>query len=355
MLDLEACWTAVENRDAAADGSFFYGVRTTGVYCRPGCASRRPLRTNTVFFETTGAAEAAGFRSCKRCRPTDESAASRHVAAIEKACALLRTSENIPSLGELAEAAAISRFHFHRVFKQITGVTPRDYARSHRLGRLGEKLDSGQPIAASIYASGFGSSSRAYEMAPGGLGMTPGTRRRGGSGETIRFVTVATPLGWALVAATRRGICMTALDNERDGLAASLRQRFPLAELIAEDAGLKEWADRIVRFITAPEQNLDLPLDIRGTAFQARVWRALQKIPLGKTASYTEIAATLGQPKAVRAVAQACAANKLALIVPCHRVIRSDGGLGGYRWGLERKRALLARERAAVASDEAAA
>jgi AraC family transcriptional regulator of adaptative response/methylated-DNA-[protein]-cysteine methyltransferase len=185
--------------------------------------------------------------------------------------------------------------------------------------------------------------------------MTPGTRRRGGSGETIRFVTVATPLGWALVAATGRGICMTALGDDRDGLGAALRQRFPSAELIAEDAGLKEWADRIVRFITAPDQNLDLPLDIRGTAFQARVWRALQKIPLGKTASYSEIAAALGQPRAVRAVAQACAANKLALIVPCHRVIRSDGDLGGYRWGLERKRALLARERAAVAPDEAAA
>jgi len=355
MLDLEQCWAAVENRDAGADGTFFYGVRTTGVYCRPGCASRRPLRTNTLFFETTAAAEAAGFRACKRCRPTDVSAASRHVAAVEKACTLLRTSETMPSLGELADAACISRFHFHRVFKQITGVTPRDYARSHRLGRLGEKLDSGQPITASIYAAGFGSSSRAYEAAPAGLGMTPGTRRRGGSGETIRFVTVATPLGWALVAATGRGICMTALGDDRDSLAATLRQRFPRAELVAEDAGLKEWADRIVRFITAPEQNLDLPLDIRGTAFQARVWRALQKIPLGKTASYTEIAARLGQPKAVRAVAQACAANKLALVVPCHRVIRSDGELGGYRWGLERKRALLARERAAVAPDEAAA
>jgi AraC family transcriptional regulator of adaptative response/methylated-DNA-[protein]-cysteine methyltransferase len=358
MLDLEACWTAVENRDAAADGNFFYGVRTTGVYCRPGCASRRPLRTNTVFFETTAAAETAGFRSCKRCRPTDESAASRHVAAIEKTCVLLRTSENIPSLGELADAAAISRFHFHRVFKQITGVTPRDYARSHRLGRLGEKLDSGQPIAASIYAAGFGSSSRAYEMAPGGLGMTPGARRRGGIGQTIRFVTVETPLGWALVAATDRGICMTALADNRESLEASLRQRFPAAKVIAEDGGLKDWADRIVRFITAPDRNLDLPLDIQGTAFQARVWRALQKIPLGKTASYAEIAAALGQPKAVRAVAQACAANKLALIVPCHRVIRSDGDLGGYRWGVERKRALLARERAAVApetADEAAA
>jgi len=355
MLDLEACWTAVENRDATADGSFYYGVRTTGVYCRPACASRRPLRANTVFFETTAAAEEAGLRACKRCRPTEPSMASRHLSAIEKACALLRTSETIPSLGELADAACISRFHFHRVFKQITGVTPREYARSHRLGRLGEKLDSGQPITASIYAAGFGSSSRAYEAAPAGLGMTPGTRRRGGSGETIRFVTVATPLGWALVAATARGICMTALGDDRDSLAAALRERFPRAELVAEDAGLKEWADRIVRFITAPEQNLDLPLDIRGTAFQARVWRALQKIPLGKTASYTEIAARLGQPKAVRAVAQACAANKLALVVPCHRVTRSDGELGGYRWGLERKRALLVRERAAVAPDEAAA
>jgi AraC family transcriptional regulator, regulatory protein of adaptative response / methylated-DNA-[protein]-cysteine methyltransferase len=355
MLNFEECWSAVENRDAGADGNFFYGVRTTGVYCRPGCASRRPLRTNTVFFETTAAAEAAGFRACKRCRPADGSAASRHVAAIEKACALLRTSETMPSLAELAGAACISRFHFHRLFKQITGVTPREYARSHRFGRLGEKLDAGEPITASIYASGFGSSSRAYEAAPAGLGMTPGTRRRGGSGETIRFVTVATPLSWALVAATDRGICMTALGDDRDRLTTALQQRFPMAELIAEDAGLKEWADRIVRFITAPEQNLDLPLDIRGTAFQARVWRALQKIPLGKTASYAEIAATLGQPKAVRAVAQACAANKLALIVPCHRVIRSDGELGGYRWGLERKRALLERERAAATPDEAAA
>jgi len=355
MLNFEEFWAAVESRDAGADGSFFYGVRTTGVYCRPGCASRRPLRANTVFFETPAAAEAAGFRACKRCRPADGSAASRHLAAIERACALLRTCESMPTLAELADAAAISRFHFHRVFKQITGVTPRDYARSHRLGRLAEKLDAGQPIAASIYASGFGSSSRAYEAAAAGLGMTPGARRRGGNGETIRFATVETPLGWALVAATERGICMTALGDDRDCLGAAVRQRFPAAAVIPEAAGLKGWADQVVRFITEPGRNLDLPLDIRGTAFQARVWRALQKIPVGKTASYSEIAAALGQPKAVRAVAQACAANKLALIVPCHRVIRSDGELGGYRWGLERKRALLARERAAVAPDEAAA
>jgi AraC family transcriptional regulator of adaptative response/methylated-DNA-[protein]-cysteine methyltransferase len=358
MLDFEQCWAALERRDAGASGSFFYGVRTTGVYCRPGCTSRLPLRRNTMFFETPAAAEAAGLRPCKRCRPTDGSTASRHVAAIEKACAMLLKSDTMPTLAELADAAAISRFHFHRVFKQITGATPRDYVRTHRLGRLGEKLDAGQPIAASIYAAGFGSSSRAYEAAPAGLGMTPGARRRGGDGQTIRFVTVETPLGWALVAATERGICMTALADDRESLVAALRRRFPAAAVIAEDAGLKGWTDRIVRFITAPDQNLDLPLDIQGTAFQARVWRALQKIPMGKTASYTEIAAALGQPKAVRAVAQACAANKLALLVPCHRVIRSDGDLGGYRWGLGRKRALLASERAAAAretADEAAA
>jgi AraC family transcriptional regulator, regulatory protein of adaptative response / methylated-DNA-[protein]-cysteine methyltransferase len=355
MLDLEACWAAVEGRDAGADGSFFYGVRTTGVYCRPGCASRRPLRANTIFFETTAAAQEAGFRPCKRCRPTDGSAAARHLAAIEKACSLLRDSDEMPSLAELANAAGISRFHFHRVFKQITGTTPREYAQTQRLGQFGERLAAGQPVAAAIYASGFGSSSRAYEAAPTGLGMTPGARRRGGRGETIRFVTVETPLGWAIIAATERGICMTALADDRDTLRMALRQRFPFAELIAEDAGLKQWADRIVRFITAPDHNLDLPLDIRGTAFQARVWRALQKIPLGRTATYSEIAAAIGQPRAVRAVAQACAANKVALLVPCHRVIRSDGDLGGYRWGMERKRELLDRERSAVSPDEAAA
>lgn len=354
MLDFDKCWAAVEGRDAGADGSFFYGVRTTGVYCRPGCASRRPLRTNTVFFETIAAAEAAGLRACKRCRPTDPSSASRHITAVEKACAFLRTSETMPSLAELADAAAISRFHFHRVFKQVTGATPRDYARTHRLGAFAQKLDAGEKVTEAIYASGFGSSSRAYEAAPTALGMTPGARRRSGGGETIRFVTVATPLGWALVAATTRGICMTALGDDRDRLAAMVPERFPAASVVADDAGLTEWASQIVRFITAPGHTLDLPLDIRGTAFQTRVWRALQKIPLGRTATYSEIARALGQPRAVRAVAQACAANNLALLVPCHRVIREDGNLAGYRWGLERKRALIERERETAAADEAA-
>jgi AraC family transcriptional regulator, regulatory protein of adaptative response / methylated-DNA-[protein]-cysteine methyltransferase len=353
MLDLDACWAAVEGRDAAADGRFYYGVTTTGVYCRPGCSSRRPLRGNTVFFETPAAAEAAGLRACKRCRPDDPSAASRHIAAVEKACALLRTSETIPSLAQLAEAAAISRFHFHRVFKQVTGATPRDYARAHRLGAFAKKLDAGDSVTDAIYASGFGSSSRAYEAAPKALGMTPGKRRRGGAGETIGYATVMTPVGWALVAATKRGICLTALDDDRERLAAIVRERFPAAELIADDAKLKDWAERIVHFITAPAYTLDLPLDIRGTAFQARVWRALQKIPLGHTASYSEIARAIGQPTAVRAVARACAANNLAVLVPCHRVIGKDGDLTGYRWGVERKRALLDRERTAAAADAA--
>jgi AraC family transcriptional regulator of adaptative response/methylated-DNA-[protein]-cysteine methyltransferase len=348
MLDFEQCWAALERRDAGVAGGFFYGVRTTGVYCRPGCTSRLPLRKNTLFFETTDAAEAAGLRPCKRCRPADGSPAERHLAAIERACTLLKNSETMPSLAELASAARISRFHFHRVFKQITGATPRDYARTHRLARLGERLDAGEPVTEAIYASGFGSSSRAYEAAPKALGMTPGARRRGGNGETIRCATVETPLGWALVAATERGICMTALAEDRDSLATALKQRFPAAAIVAADAELKDWADRIVGFITAPARTLDLPLDIRGTAFQARVWRALCKIPLGTTATYSEIAAAIGQPRAVRAVAQACAANKLALVVPCHRVVRRDGDLGGYRWGVERKRALLARESAAA-------
>jgi AraC family transcriptional regulator of adaptative response/methylated-DNA-[protein]-cysteine methyltransferase len=356
MLDFDECWAALERRDGAAADRFFYGVKTTGVYCRPGCTARLPLRRNTAFFETIAAAEAAGLRACKRCRPTDPSPASRHVAAIEKACALLRTSETTPSLAALAAAAGVSRFHFPRVFKQVTGATPRDYARTRRLGHFAQKLDAGENVTAAIYASGFGSSSRAYEAAPAALGMTPGARRKGGAGETVRFVTVATPLGWALVAATARGVCLTALGDDREQLAAMVRTRFPAAELVADDPGLKDWTERIVRFITAPENTLDLPLDIRGTAFQARVWRALQKIPLGHTATYKEIARALGQPTAVRAVARACAANDLALVVPCHRVIREDGDLAGYRWGVERKRELLDRERiAAAAADDAAA
>lgn len=353
MLNFETCWTAVMARDTGADGRFFYGVKTTGVYCRPGCDSRLPRRENVAFFATRAEAEAAGLRPCKRCRPADFSAAARHVAAIERACAVLRASESGPCLDQLAAAAGISRFHFHRLFKEVTGTTPSRYARAYRLGLLAERLEAGEPVAQSIYGAGFGSSSRAYEAAPGGLGMTPAARRRGGAGETIRFVTLKTPLGWALIAATARGICMSALGDRPEALEGALRRRFPAATLAGADDALREWAERIVAYIARPERALDLPLDIRGTAFQARVWEALRKIPLGKTVSYAQIAAALGAPKAVRAVGGACAANDLAIVVPCHRVVRSDGGLAGYRWGRERKRVLLAREREAAADGPA--
>jgi AraC family transcriptional regulator, regulatory protein of adaptative response / methylated-DNA-[protein]-cysteine methyltransferase len=355
MLNAEQCWEAVVAHDAAAGGVFFYSVKTTGVYCRPGCASRRPRRENVAFYETAAAAEAAGFRPCKRCRPTEASSAARHVTAIGRACNLIRTRDSLPSLAELADAAGISRFHFHRVFRQVTGATPREWGKAYRLGRFAARLDAGEPVADAVYAAGFGASSGAYAAAPNALGMTPAARRHGGRGETIRFATVETPVGWALVAATTRGICMTALGDDRAGLEAELRRRFPAALIWPADAVLADWAERIVHFITRPTAQPDLPLDITGTAFQAQVWRALQKIPPGHTATYSEIAAALGRPKAVRAVAQACASNKLALLVPCHRVIRSDGDLAGYRWGIERKRALLARERQAAAGTTDAA
>ena len=349
MLNRDECWRALASRDRSAGGAFVYAVRTTGVYCRPGCASRLPRPENVAFYATPEAAETAGFRPCKRCRPT-EAAGARHVAAIERACALIRAQDALPSLAELADAAGISRFHFHRVFKEMTGATPREWGKAHRLGRFAARLDAGENVAEAVYASGFGASSRAYEAAPGGLGMTPGARRHGGRGETIRFTTVETGLGWALVAATGRGICMTALGDEKAPLEAELRRRFPAALIWPADAALTAWAERIVRFITRPDAQPDLPLDIRGTAFQAQVWRALQKIPPGSTQSYKEVAAALGRPKAVRAVAQACATNNVALLVPCHRVVRSDGDLAGYRWGIERKRALIAREREAAAT-----
>jgi len=347
MLNTEKCWAALASRNAGAEGGFFYSVRTTGVYCRPGCASRLPRRENVAFYETAAAAEAAGFRPCKRCRPS-EAPGERHVAAIGRACALIRARDTLPSLTELAAAAGISRFHFHRVFKEITGATPREWGKAYRLGRFAARLDAGESVADAVYAAGFGASSRAYEAAPNGLGMTPGARRHGGRGETIRFTTVETALGWALVAATERGICMTALGDERAPLEAELRRRFPAALIWPADAALTLWAERIVQFITRPGAQPDLPLDIRGTAFQALVWRALQKIPPGRTTSYKEVAAALGRPQAVRAVARAIASNNVALLVPCHRVVRSNGELAGYRWGRERKRALIAREREAA-------
>jgi AraC family transcriptional regulator of adaptative response/methylated-DNA-[protein]-cysteine methyltransferase len=348
MLDREECWNAVTRRDRAADGKFYYSVRTTGVYCRPSCASRLPRRENVEFHRTPADAEAAGFRACKRCRPTERTPVEAQLAAVSNACAILAERDTPPSLAELASAVGVSPFHFHRLFKQVVGATPREYARAQRVARFGEALDRGERVTRAVYGAGFGSSSRAYQAAVSAMGMTPGARRRAGLGEAIRFATAKTALGWVLVAATEKGVCAAELGDRRESLVQALRARFAAADVREDRAGLRDWIAQIAAFIASPDHALELPLDVRGTAFQAQVWRALQRIPLGSTASYSEIAAALGRPRAVRAVAQACAQNPVALVVPCHRAVRRDGELAGYRWGVERKRALLARESAAV-------
>ncbi len=350
MIDEDKWWQAVASRDRSADGTFYYAVRTTGVYCRPSCASRLPRRENVSFHESCADAEAAGFRACKRCRPAERTPVEAQLAAVAKACAILAERDSAPPLAKLAAAVGVSPFHFHRLFKQVVGATPREYARARRVARFGRALDSGRRVSEAAYGAGFGSSSRAYEDAASGMGMTPGARRRAGQGEVIRFATAKTPLGWVLVAATERGICAAELGDRRESLVAGLTSRFAAATLREDRASLRDWVARIAAFIASPDHALELPLDVRGTAFQAQVWRALQRIPPGSTASYAEIAAALGRPRAVRAVAQACASNPVALVVPCHRAVRSDGELAGYRWGTERKRALLARESAAAAA-----
>ena len=353
-LDPGACWAAVRARDAAADGRFFYGVRTTGVYCRPSCRSRLPRPENVAFHHTSVEAEAAGFRPCKRCRPADASPVERHRRAVERACALIRAAEAVPTLKQLADAAGMSRHHFHRVFAQVVGSTPGEYARTHRVRRLALELEAGTPVTEAVYAAGFGSTSRAYEAVPAGLGMTPTARRKGGAGQTIRYTTARTAVGWAILAASARGVCAAAFGDDPGTLVAQVRQRFPAAALVEDQGELRAWMGAVVDYLAAPAAHaLDLPLDIQGTAFQARVWRALRQIPPGRTVSYAEVAAALGQPTAVRAVARACASNAIAVLIPCHRVVRSGGELAGYRWGEARKRALLnAEQRTSAASRE---
>jgi AraC family transcriptional regulator, regulatory protein of adaptative response / methylated-DNA-[protein]-cysteine methyltransferase len=338
----EARWQAVVRRDPAADGAFFYSVRTTGVYCRPSCAARLPRRENVAFHDDRASAERAGFRPCKRCRP--ERDASAHAETVAKACRLIEDSEELPSLGALAAEAGLSRFHFHRVFKASTGLTPKAYGAAHQARRVQERLGESQTVTEAIYDAGYNSSSRFYEAAPRRLGMTPQRYRAGGKDMVIRFAVGQCSLGAILVAATERGICAIMLDREPETLVRALEDRFPSAELVGGDAAFESWVAKVVGFVEAPRLGLDLPLDLRGTAFQERVWRALQEIPPGKTATYSEIAARLGRPDAVRAVAHACAQNPIAVAIPCHRVVRRDGGLAGYRWGIERKRALLERE-----------
>jgi AraC family transcriptional regulator, regulatory protein of adaptative response / methylated-DNA-[protein]-cysteine methyltransferase len=343
----DARWEALRRRDRAADGAFYYSVLTTGVYCRPSCASRPARRENVGFHATREAAEAAGFRPCKRCRPNEAPLAERQASAVARACRLIEEADEAPSLDALAEAAGMSRFHFHRVFKAVTGVTPNAYAAAHRGRRVRDELAQGGSITEAIYGAGFGSSGRFYAAARDLLGMTPTAFRAGGSGASIRFAVGECSLGAILVAATGKGVCAILLGDDPDALVRDLQDRFPKARLIGADKEFERLVAAVVGFVEAPARGLDLPLDLRGTAFQQRVWQALRAIPSGSTASYAEIAERIGRPKAVRAVAQACASNAIAVAIPCHRVVRTDGAPSGYRWGVERKRALLDRESAA--------
>ena len=346
FADDAARWEAVRRRDPAADGAFYYSVATTGVYCRPSCAARLANRGNVGFHDTTADAERAGFRACKRCRPGQASQAERHAEAVAKACRLIETSEETPSLDALADAAGLSPHHFHRLFKGLTGVTPRAYAVANRAERVRGELARGEPVASAIYGAGYAAPSRFYDEAPARLGMKPAAFRDGGRDARIRFAVGQCSLGAILVAATDKGICAIQLGDDPDALVKTLQDRFPKAELVGNDPDFEALVAAVVGFVEAP-QALDLPLDVRGTAFQEKVWAALRQIPLGETASYADIAGAIGAPKAVRAVAQACASNPVALAIPCHRVVRSDGALSGYRWGVERKRVLLTREGAA--------
>lgn len=339
----EARWRAVTNRRPMVDDAFVYAVTTTGVYCRPGCPSRRPRRENVVFFDHAEAARTAGYRPCRRCRP-DEPVGAALDAVIDRARARLDSDdEGDPSLAALAEEAGYSPGHFQRLFKARVGLSPKQYARAARVGRLRTALGSGSSVTDAVYAAGYGGTARVHADAPAGLGMTPLAYRKGGAGEVIDHALADGTLGRILVAATARGLCLVAMGDDDGLLLEDLRRRFPAATLRADGPAAHAMLPTVLALAAEPgiPAAADLPLDLRGTAFQLRVWQELRRIPAGETRTYAEVAAGLGQPTATRAVAGACAANPVALVVPCHRVVRSDGGLGGYRWGVTRKRALL--------------
>ncbi len=337
-------WAQVKARDHEADGTFFYAVKTTGVYCRPSCGARLPRPQNVVFFARASEAVRAGFRACKRCKADAPSLADRQAAQVATLCRLIESREDVPSLDELAAAIGASRFHTQRTFKRVTGVTPRQYAAEHRGRRVKGELRARESVTEAIYAAGFASSARFYEQSNALLGMTPRAYRKGGAELAIRFAVGQCSLGAILVAATARGVCSIQLGDDPQALVDALARDFPRAQLLGGDAEFEGWVAQVVAMVEAPRVGLTLPLDIRGSAFQQQVWRALAQIPVGSTATYAAIARAIGAPRAVRAVAQACAANRIAIAIPCHRVVRQGGPDTGYRWGIERKRELLARE-----------
>ena len=337
-------WASIVAREAADDGKFYYSVKTTGVYCRPSCSARLARPENVQFHVTCREAEKAGFRPCKRCKPDRPSLVEEHATKITAMCRLIEQSDEPPRLNKLAAEAGMSVFHFHRVFKAVTGLTPSDYAKANMAKRVRTKLGEGSSVTEAIYDAGYNSNSRFYETSNQMLGMTPSEFRAGGSDADIFFAVGECSLGSILVAASRKGVCAILLGSDPARLVRDLQDQFPKANLIGNEKRYEALVARVVGFVEQPHLGLDLPLDIRGTAFQQRVWKALREIPVGETASYATIAKKIGLPKSVRAVAQACAANSLAVAIPCHRVVRANGSLSGYRWGVERKRALLERE-----------
>lgn len=341
----DARWRAVQARDAQADGHFVYAVKTTGVYCRPSASARLPRRENVVFFDTEQAAQAAGYRMSQRASGDQTALAAQRAAVVAKACALIEQSESLPTLDALAHAVGMSPFHFHRVFKAELGLTPKAYAAGLRGRKLREELsEKAGSVTQAIYGAGFNSNSRFYAASTGLLGMRARDYRAGGANMALRFAVGQCTLGAILVAQSQLGICAILLGEDPDALVRELQDQFPKASLIGGDEAFERLVAQVVGFVEAPSLGLNLPLDVRGTAFQERVWQALREIPPGATVSYAQVAARIGQPKAVRAVAQACGANHLAVAIPCHRVVRTGGELSGYRWGVERKRELLRRE-----------
>lgn len=340
----EGRWVAVQQRDADADGVFWYSVRSTGVYCRPSCGARPALRKNVAFHDSRAQAEAAGFRPCLRCKPDQPPLAERQAAIVAQACRLIDEAEEAPDLDQLAEAVGVSRFYFHRMFKAVTGITPKAYANAARSRRVQAGL-AGQPkVTDVIYASGFNSSGRFYAQSSSVLGMTPSAFRSGGKGEQIKFAIAECSLGPILVASTERGICAILIDDDPDFLVKDLQDRFPKADLIGAEPAYEQVVSRVVGMVEQPSLGLDLPLDVRGTAFQQRVWQVLRAIPAGRRVTYAELAELANVPRGARAVASACAANAIAVAIPCHRVVRNDGSISGYRWGVDRKAELLNRE-----------
>jgi AraC family transcriptional regulator of adaptative response/methylated-DNA-[protein]-cysteine methyltransferase len=346
-LGEDVLWRAVLARDAGLNGAFVYGVRSTGIYCRPICPSRRPRREQVVFFASPRAAEQAHFRPCRRCRPREGAGFDEHAELVKRVCSYIDANPDEPlTLAALSRRVNMSPYHLHRTFKRVVGITPHQYVRGRRLSTLKTQLREGQGVTTALYEAGYGSSSRLYQEAAAGLGMTPATYRRGGRGMRIGYTIVDCPLGRLLVAATERGVCAVSLGDSDAGLEAALRGEYSAAEVHRDDGGLGEWVSVLLRHLNGDQPSLHLPLDVQATGFQGRVWEQLRAIPYGNVRSYGQIARSLGRPTAARAVGRACATNPVALVIPCHRAVREDGSLAGYRWGLERKRLLLERERA---------